>query len=281
MSCFKIEIKIVPDIFKRVTNNDAVGKERFKEELLQVLDQKHHWGWETIVGPDMRKTQLIIHFQQEYEVYIRDFPIFLARVLGRMTGDENPLKHELSENIYEEQTGGLTKAFSKGKSHPELFLKMMKGLGYSRTAFQNISLLPTSLAYRSFLDLITLTYDWRIGAVALTLFVEGSIEDRERLKKNYRPANDLQTKLKNHSLYKYHGLKISDMDLVKTHYHVEGNHRRSAWETVLGCIPPSLEQEVVLTMNRCLELWVLFRDGVCVEMGLENPDYKKLLQSSV
>src|SRR5690606_23864701 len=99
----------------------------FIEALLHVMDQKNHWGWKYLSGPNLKKTQLLIHFQQEYETYVRDFPIFLARILGRMEKGHFSLKRELAENLYEEQTGGISKSISKGQSHPELFLKMMKG----------------------------------------------------------------------------------------------------------------------------------------------------------
>lgn len=240
----------------------------FREQLLQIMDAKDHWGWPWILSGRLTRAQLLIHFQQEYEVFVRDFPIFLARVLGRMQGGSSVLKRELAENIYEEQTGGLSAKISRNLSHPELFLKMMKGLGFSSKEFDRIELLPTSLAYRSFLDLVTLTYDWRIGAALLGLFVEGSREDRARLKKNYRPTQSLSAKLREHSLHKYYGLKESDMDLVKAHYVIEGTHRKSAWETVLKEIPSTLESDVEVCMHNALDLWLLYRDGICGEMGL-------------
>ncbi|MBN8555710.1 MAG: iron-containing redox enzyme family protein [Deltaproteobacteria bacterium] len=247
----------------------------FQERLLSVMDKKNHWGWEQLTGPHLSKKQLLIHFQQEYEVYVRDFPIFLARILGRLDSHStfNSLKRELAENIFEEQTGGLSLSVSKGFSHPDLFLKMMRGLGFSEKVFQSIRLLPTSLAYRSYLDLLTFQKDWRVAAAVLTLFVEGSVEDRARLKKNYKPTKSLDQKLKSHSLHKYHGLRISDMDLVRAHHMIEGDHRRSAWETLLKLIPKNLEDETVEALTRSLELWQLFRDGVCVEMQMHNPEW--------
>lgn len=251
----------------------------FREKLLSIMDQKNHWGWRYIVGPNLTKSQLLIHFQQEYDTYVRDFPIFLARVLGRIPPSAEQLKREFAENIYEEQTGRLSAKISKNKSHPDLFLKMMKGLGYSQKSFTNIDLLPTSLAYRGYLDLVTLTYDWRLSAALLTLFVEGSVEDRARLQKSYRPTQSIQKKLASHSLHKHHGLRFSDMDLIRVHHAVEGSHRRSAWETVLSVIPRDLEEECVKVMENALALWLLFRDGVCLEMGIEPAEFRSLLQA--
>ncbi len=256
-----------------------MSQKAFREKLLQIMDAKDHWGWRQIVGPRMQKRQLLIHFQQEYEVFVRDFPVFLARVMGRMTTGYLQLKREFSENIYEEQTGGLSSSISRHQSHPELFLQMMTGLGFKRNLFDKISLLPTSLAYRSYLDLITLNSDWRIGAAVLTLFVEGSVEDRQRLKKNYKPTMSLKNKIRSHSLYKYHGLKESAMTLVKAHHAIEGSHRKSAWETTLQMIPKNLEDEVVTAMQNSLDLWQLYRDGICIEMNLMHPDFDRIAHS--
>lgn len=253
----------------------------FRELLLRVMDQKDHWGWYQITSPGLKKNQLQIHFQQEWEVYVRDFPILLARILGRMNEASPELKREFAENIYEEQTGGLSAKISKNLSHPELFLKMMRGLGYQEREFSKVELLPTSLAYRSYIDLVTLTGPWQVGAVVLGLFVEGSREDRARLKQGYRPTQNLNAKIRNHSLHKFYGLKESNMDLIKAHHAIEGAHRKSAWDTLLKEIPKHLEDEIVTAMRNSLELWLLYRDGICLEMGLRNASYERLVNSVI
>lgn len=245
---------------------------KLKEQLLGVMDQKNHWGWEFLSHKGLSKAQLLVHFQQEYETFVRDFPLLLARVLGRMSSDSETLKRELAENIYEEQAGGLSLKWSKGKSHPELFLHMMKGMGYQPKSFQSIELLPTSLAYRCFLDKVSLLDDWRVGAAVLTLFVEGSSKDRERIKSGYKETAALASKIKNHGLVKHYGLPLQYADLIRVHHAVEGGHRKSAWETLLKNIPSHQEDLIVKRMNEALDLWLLFRDGVCLEMDLEPKD---------
>jgi len=61
------------------------------------------------------------------------------------------VRRDLAENLYEEETGGL----SRGKPHPELFLAMMEGLGFTRPDFENIDLIPEAAAYRAFIDQVT------------------------------------------------------------------------------------------------------------------------------
>jgi hypothetical protein len=236
----------------------------FRESLLQVMDQKNHWGWEFLSGPRLTRDQLLVHFQQEYETYVRDFPVFLARIMGRMETDSALLKREFAENLYEEQTGGISAKISKGRSHPELFLKMMGGLGYKSKVF---------------LDKVTFLDDWRIAAAIMTLFVEGSVNDRARLQRSYKDTMTLKGKLKSHAMIRYYGLKEKDADLIKVHHAVEGGHRKSAWESVLKEIPSSMEPLLLRRMREALELWLLFRDGVCVEMGLESREFRSYVDA--
>ena len=148
---------------------------RFLESLLTIMDGKHHWAWDHFATGQLTKDQLKIHFQQEYWVYVRDFPVLLARIHG-----QNPppaVRRMLAENIYEEDTGGL----SLGQSHPELFLAMMEGLGFTPKDFERIRPLPASKAYREWLDRMSRHEQWGLGATTLTVFVEGSVKDRKEI----------------------------------------------------------------------------------------------------
>src|SRR5262249_54429534 len=87
---------------------------QLRERLLSIMDRKHHWAWTTLTGPGISKTQLKLHFQNEFGTYVRDFPVLLARIHGK--NPPEPVRRMLAENIYEEDTGGL----SFGRSHPEL-----------------------------------------------------------------------------------------------------------------------------------------------------------------
>src|SRR5690349_2151701 len=100
--------------------------ERLRERLLRVMDRKDHWAWPRFTRPGLSRGELAVHFRHEYRVYVRDFPVLLARVLGQ--GPPDDVRRPLAENIYEEQTGKL----SLGVAHPTLFLEMTDGLGIPR-----------------------------------------------------------------------------------------------------------------------------------------------------
>src|SRR5262245_66026005 len=98
------------------------GMSALREQLLAVMDRKHHVAWPHLTRPGLRRDQLAVHFRHEYQTYVRDFPVLLARVYGQ--GPPEDVRAALAENIFEEQTGKL----SLGASHPELFLELMAGI---------------------------------------------------------------------------------------------------------------------------------------------------------
>jgi pyrroloquinoline-quinone synthase len=232
------------------------------------MDRKHHWAWPILMGPGISKDQLKIHYQQEYLVYVRDFPVLLARVHG-----QNPppdVRRMLAENIYEEDTGGL----SFGRSHPELFQEMMRGLGYDLDDFQRAGLLPASAAYRAWLDRVSAHRDWIIGAAALAIFVEGSVKDRREILEPSKPQSrdEIESYVNQHPLVRHHNISRTQMDLIRAHQQVEAGHRQDAYVMVLGHTTTARQQQAVLAcLSKTLMLWTRYRDAVAKACRLRKP----------
>ena len=241
---------------------------QFLERLLAIMDRKHHWAWPIIMGPGISKAQLKLHYQQEYLVYVRDFPVLLARVHG-----QNPppdVRRMLAENIYEEDTGGL----SFGRSHPELFNEMMRGLGFEGNAFQTVTLLPASRRYRRWLEQVTASRDWIVGAAALAVFVEGSIKDRQEIQGPSKPKTDaeIEAYIDDHPLIRHHGIGRQHMDLIRAHQKVEAGHRQDAYAMVVGYAETRRQQQAVLAcVSQGLTLWTTYRDAVAKACKLKKP----------
>ena len=240
---------------------------RFHEALLRIMDSKHHWAWNHFAKGLLSKDQLKIHFQQEYIVYVRDFPVFLARIHGK-----NPpasVRRMLAENIYEEDTGGL----SLGSSHPALFLSMMEGLGFSPQHFEQIRPLPSSRAYRAWLDKMSNHRQWVIGAAVLTIFVEGSVKDRAELHEppKQKSAEDIEAVIQNHPLVRYHGISPDCMDLIRAHQLVEAGHRHDAYTIVTEHAKTASMQQAVLTaLKTGMRLWLAYRDGIATACRIQK-----------
>ncbi len=228
------------------------------------MDRKDHWAWPLFARGAIDKGRMLVHFQQEYATYVRDFPVLLARVLGQEPPED--VRRSLAENLYEEQTGGL----SRRVSHPELFLRMMDGLGYDRALFENPALLPASAAYKEFLLRATARPPWQIGAAVATIFVEGSVNERAVIEgRAAPPPADPEDAVRAHPLVRVHGVEARFMDLVRVHRDVEGGHRDDAWRAILGYTPLALERRVVSSVRKALRLWLAYRDGVVGAMGLQ------------
>jgi pyrroloquinoline-quinone synthase len=249
-----------------------------QDRLLAVMDQKDHWAWPHFTKPGLTRAQLLVHFRHEYLVYVRDFPVLLARALGVVPPIDD-VRRALAENVYEEQTGGL----SKSAPHPELFLRMMEGLGYARADFadDDATLHPAARAYRDLLRESSVMRPWQAAVAVLTIFVEGSRNERAELAGTFvRPRGE--DAIVGHPLVVHYGCPPSAMQLVRAHGDIEGSHRADAWRMVLGhtgaagsCeagLSPhddsELERSVVLACEKALASWHRYRDGVAERMGL-------------
>jgi pyrroloquinoline-quinone synthase len=234
------------------------------EPLLAVMDRKDHWAWGRISTGMVTRPQLLLHFQQEYAVYVRDFPVMLSRVHARCPHPE--VRRDLAENLYEEETGGL----SKGLPHPELFMVMMEGLRFPRDRFQAIDLIPEAAAYRAWIDQVTTRRPWIEGAALVTIFIEGSREDRRRVQHaGPEPPADIEREIRENFLVRCYGADPRFLDLKRAHHMVESGHRVMAWKMVAEHARTGAAiDRLTRLMQRTLDLWLLYRDGVARACGL-------------
>jgi len=238
------------------------------------MESKVHWAWPGFTSGLVPKEAMHTHFEQEYEVYVRDFPTMIARAFVQCRIPT--VRKELVENLYEEETGGL----AAGRPHPELFLLYPAGLDCDMARFDNIKLLPESLAYRAFLDQATTQHGWEIATAITTLFIEGTPYERGEIDENApkRPAPALSE----HPLVKHYGLTEENLALTKAHRQVEGEHRSSAWKIMLEEVHESKYQDVAAAMEQACALWKFYRSGIARACGLsQNSDGEPVLTGVV
>ncbi len=231
------------------------------------MERKVHWAWPSFGDGTVPKESLHLHFEQEYATYVRDFPVLLARALGQVP-DLIDVRRSLAENIYEEQTGGL----SKSAPHPELFLRMMEGLGFSRAQFEasalDADLHPAARSYRDWLSEKAASAPWQAATGLLTIFVEGSVNERPELTGTYVRAKGEAAVLR-HPLVVHYGCPPAAMHLVRAHGDVEGGHRGDAWRIILEHTKDeAIAKQVIDTCMDGLARWHRYRDGVADSMGL-------------
>jgi pyrroloquinoline-quinone synthase len=234
----------------------------FREQLLVVMECKDHWAWPAFTSGKVPKERLHLHFEQEYATYVRDFPVMVGWAYVRCPIAE--IRRGLAENLYEEETGGLV----AGSPHPQLFLEYPRGLGMDLKRFESVQLLPVAKRYRGFLDEATQHYGWEIAAAVVTIFIEGTKDERAAIDpiKNAAPLPPL----KEHPLVKHYGLSLEHLALTRAHRKVEGNHRSAAWAAILDHVTPTRRGAVVRAMNEALEHWLAYRDEVAEVCGIRR-----------
>ena len=228
------------------------------------MEQKKHWAWPAFTGGKVAKDRLHLHLEQEYETYVRDFPVLVAWAYVQCPIAK--VRQELAENIYEEETGGL----AAGRPHPELFLEYPRGLGMDLARFESVTLLPAAQAYRSFLDDACQNHGWAVAAAVSTLFIEGTQYERGEVDENApkRPSPPLEE----HPLVKHYGLPVEHLALTKAHRSIEGEHRQSAWDILLDYVPEADREKVVRIMEMAVSHWLVYRDAVAAACGIHKEE---------
>jgi hypothetical protein len=235
----------------------------FLEALLAVMEQKRHWAWPLFTSGRVPRSLLHIHFEQEFETYVRDFPRMVGWAYVQCPFPE--VRRMLAENLYEEETGGLVAK----RPHPDLFLEYPRGLGMDLRRFEGIELLPAARSYRETLDKYLVHQGWEVACAVATLFVEGTEFERGEVdaQAEKRPV----TPLEQHPLVVHYGLPLASLALTKAHRAVEGEHRASSWDALLNYCDPLRRRSVVDAMQHTLRAWLAYRDSVATECGLEAP----------
>ncbi|MDP9002941.1 MAG: iron-containing redox enzyme family protein [Myxococcota bacterium] len=232
------------------------------------MDGKHHWAYPALARAGLGREQLLAHFRHEYLVYVRDFPVLLARALGLVPPIDD-VRRSLAENLYEEQTGGL----SGTAAHPRLFLRMMEGLGFDAGQFTDDDtwLHPAARCYRDFLRERAAATPWQAALALLTIFVEGSVNERAELAGTFARRRGEEA-VREHPLVKHYGCPPEAMDLARAHAQVEGGHREDAWRMLLAHASETSEEGrlAVETCEQALTRWHRYRDGVAEKMGLRR-----------
>jgi len=240
-----------------------VDRQSFREALLQIMERKLHWAWACFTSGKVARERLHLHFEQEYQTFVRDFPVMIGWAYVQCP--IAAVRRELAENLYEEETGGVI----AGRPHPELFLEYPRGLGMDLARFERVELLPAARRFRDVLDEHTQRRGWAQACVVTTIFLEGTDHERGELDRTAprRPEPPLEL----HPLVVHYGLPLDALALTKAHRRVEGSHRAAAWRILLDHVPAAEHTSVLDTMAATLAGWLEYRDEVAAICGLERP----------
>ena len=237
--------------------------EGLKARLLAVMVRKRHPSYEAFVAGRLTRAQILAQYEQEWVVYMRDYPVMLSRILA--LGPPEGVRRLLAETIYEESTGGL----SGSAPHTALFLRLMRALGGEREQFESAEMTLESAAYRAHLDGVV-DLGWLPAFAVLMLFVDGTANDAAVLARDPRWEPDeaaLDAILSRHPLVRHCGVGLDAMLSARVHLRVAARRRHSAWEGVLGHAGDKVEA-VVEAVEAAQASWMSYRDGIARLWGL-------------
>ncbi|WP_237055849.1 iron-containing redox enzyme family protein [Microbulbifer sediminum] len=237
-----------------------MNRYEFKDSLLRVMERKVHWSQSALEGGQVPAGRLHILLEQEYGVWVRDYPIFLGRAYVQC-----PLckvRRELAENLYEEETGKI----SGSAPHAELFLEYPRGLGMSLERFRHPQLLPQAAAFRALLDEATSGHGWAVATAVTTLFLEGTQHERCVIEPGHHKPP--VPRAHHHPLVKYYGLPVSCLALERAQRAVESAHRKGAWHLMLDFVDERERPAVLQWMGHVLHGWLHYRDELAEACGL-------------
>ncbi len=245
----------------------TLSSEQFRDRIFDILRRKQHWATSYFESSTINKKQLNIFFHQEYVVYIRDFSILLAQILGKNPPWE--ARRLLATIIYEEETGG----FSLGRPCQELFLQMMKGLGFNRAGFRDVELLAPSRGYREWLNHICQEDDWTLGAAALTIFIKGTSGDPEEVlyPKPAQNQAEIEDLIKKYPLVQHQGLSLESMDYIRAQHMFAPGARKVIYDMILQHATEKDQQFQILSrLEEALSLWGRYQDGIARACGIRQ-----------
>ncbi|MEO7729776.1 MAG: iron-containing redox enzyme family protein [Kofleriaceae bacterium] len=240
-----------------------MDRQSLREALLQIMERKLHWAWASFTSGKIAKERLHLHFEQEYQTFVRDFPVMIGWAYVQCP--IAAVRRELAENLYEEETGGVI----AGRPHPELFLEYPRGLDMDVARFEHVELGPAARRFRALLDEYTQRRGWAQACAVTTIFLEGTDHERGELDPSAprRPVPPLEQ----HPLVVHYGLPVAALALTKAHRSVEGSHRAAAWRIILDHVPETEHAGVIIAMEATLASWLAYRDEVAALCGLTRP----------
>ena len=152
---------------------------------------------------------------------------------------------KLAESLYEEETGRI----SGSAPHPELFIRLGKGLGMKREELTEANPLASTAALIDWFELSTKDRSFAEGIGAINVAAEGQVVT------NFGPFA--------RALEKHYGLTRDDVAFFDVHELADRDHS-DVGDNILSRMTLSDNEQgrIRAAVNRSLDLWWQFFDGI-------------------
>ncbi|MEM6928421.1 MAG: iron-containing redox enzyme family protein [Myxococcota bacterium] len=238
----------------------SLDRVAFREALLTVMDGKTHWAWPAFESGRVPRERLNRHFEQEWDVWVRDLSVLFGRAHAQCPVPE--VRREIAARLYEEETGGIC----AGRPHSQLFLEIARGLGMELSRFESVTRGPAAQTFRDLLDECTTIRGWAVALAVSTLFLDGRAPERHIFDPE-APAPSEPT-LDAHPLVVHYGIATACLALVGAHRALARDRRRTTWRMVIDHTPEEDRRAVVASLRQVRNAWLMYRDEVAYGSGL-------------
>ena len=235
----------------------ATAQEEFRKVLEDIIEARKnpHPVFQKVRTGQASRDQLDFCMRWLY-CFTRDFPRYLSGIHARCSQME--VRTLLAENIYEEDTGGL----SGTAPHPELYLRMIDALGFDREKYERAKMIPEGKALQDWMEKVTTRGSWVEGVAAVCVAMEAQPKYSPSASWGMADRNSLW-------LEEQYGVDPKGLEFLRVHSKVEPGHGETGYKIVVKFAADDQERTAaVAALNRSLDLLHHFYEGIGRETGL-------------
>jgi pyrroloquinoline-quinone synthase len=192
----------------------------------------------------------------QFFLQVREFPRAVSALHARCPFADERVK--LAESLYEEETGRISGC---NVSHPELFIRFGEAVGAPRDDMVDGTPLPSTAALIDWFERSTTQHSFIEGAAATNLAAEGQVPG------SFGPFA--------RALERHYGLTRDQVGFWDIHEDADREHSDIGDHVVVRFADtPELQAKVRAAVERSLDLWWQFLDGIAADLRL-RPDSAK------
>ena len=231
----------------------------FVDELKATIEARRTFGRHPLwlrIAEGRVPPEALGPFAVQFFLQVREFPRAVSALHARCPFADERVK--LAESLYEEETGRISGC---NVSHPELFIRFGEAVGAPRDDMVDGTPLPSTAALIDWFERSTTQHSFIEGAAATNLAAEGQVPG------SFGPFA--------RALERHYGLTRDQVGFWDIHEDADREHSDIGDHVVVRFADtPELQAKVRAAVERSLDLWWQFLDGIAADLRL-RPDSAK------
>ncbi len=240
----------------------ARSPQAFRAELEQIIQERKFPGHPMrhhIWSAECTREEWHAYAKQNYKI-LRAFPQALSTIHSRCP--ELEVRAMLAANIYEEDTGGL----SRTAPHPVLFQRLCAAMGLPLEELEAAPATRETQSMLAWMAYVTQNRHWVVAAAAILVGMESNPTHP-----NYVFNAELAKRGRENRFIAKFGLPDEAMTFYRAHDLVEGDHGDTGLEIVTRyATTEELQRECIWAVNTTIDIFIYqHMDGVARAAGLD------------